>query len=765
MGNSATKPGDLLCAAKAGDADGVRQCLARGSAVDEEDEEGWTALFWAADRGEVDLLRLLLNSGAFVNKKDIWGSTALFRAARNGHMDAIRALIELGAYVNEKNNHGSTALFCAAEIGYTGAIRELVEFGAFVNEKSRNSATALFYAAQKGHAYAVRALVELGAFVNEKNSYGTTALFRATENINSDAAQVLIELGAIVNEKNKDGETALDYAARNGHTRVVEILTQLRPSAHQPSPNNESSLQDKENLGHSSSTERGEPTEGTTAVQPADTKPELTSDNASVKVSPESSDHALNQFLVVKLSRVLSNVLPTLQHHCSSMFEAEVMSKRVFCRLQGIFQQLHDVDAAEKRAALGEYSDVIARFDQFLLKHGKHDFVTRLVLRLEMIEDILQFHEDIDQVESALDLPLSSISHQTAEEDQQQLLQTFRDICDDSEIIDVHISNDRARLDAITLLRNALTRRTRSKSSCVNDYWGIITTLEKQLTSSISQPPDVVVAEWFVPPYQVECNERPFSQGSFGAVYLAKMNGADVVVKQVLTFDDGARAQFLKEVQVWSRLRHPQVLPFLGACHVGKFFFVCEYAKNGTLPEFLKKGDNRQMTWRTLHEVALGLQYLHSLRIIHGDLKGNNLLVAADGTAKLADFGLSLIIASSTTVKPEKLDAPRWRAPEVLKGESISMASDIFAFGMCIIEAVSGEYPWGNALLDAAVRRNVKNGVPLLRPGGFSDSQWELVTKMSAHDQSKRIKIAAIVDTLNDFRLEELDLKFSGLRV
>ncbi|KAF1316286.1 hypothetical protein FI667_g15529, partial [Globisporangium splendens] len=525
------------------------------------------------------------------------------------------------------------------------------------------------------------------------------------------------------------------------------------------------SLQNQGNICHSKSAEREYPNKSTTAVPLEAMSSAMSTHHDAVTEWQGAKDHVLNQFLVVKLSRVLPNVVATLQDRCSSVFEAEEMSKRVFCRLQGIFQQLHDVDEIENKIALRQYSDVIARFDQFMLGNGRHDFVTRLVLCLEMTEDILQFHEDIDQVESALDLPQSSISRQTIEEDQQQLLKTFRDICDDSEIIDVHISNDRARLDAITLLRNALTRRTRSKSSCVNDYWGIITTLEKQLTSSISQPPDVVVADWFVPPYQVECNERPFSQGSFGAVYLAKMNGADVVVKQALTFDDGARAQFLKEVQVWSRLRHPQVLPFLGACHVGKFFFVCEYAKNGTLPEFLKKGDNRQMTWRTLHEVALGLQYLHSLRIIHGDLKGNNLLVAADGTAKLADFGLSLIIASSTTVKPEKLDAPRWRAPEVLKGESISMASDIFAFGMCIIEAVSGEYPWGNALLDAAVRRNVKNGVPLLRPVGFSDSQWELVTKMSAHEQSKRIKIAAIVDTLNDFRLEELDLKFSGLRV
>jgi hypothetical protein len=382
-----------------------------------------------------------------------------------------------------------------------------------------------------------------------------------------------------------------------------------------------------------------------------------------------------------------------------------------------------------------------------------------------MIKDVLEFPKDIDQVESALNLPRSSIPKETTEEDQEKLLKIFQDICGDSKSIGVHISNDQARLDAITLLRNVLTGSRRSKSSCVNSYWELIRTLEAKLTSSSPDPPDVVVADWFVPPYHVKCTDEPFSQGSFGAVYRATMNGADVVVKQVLTLDDGARAQFLKEVQVWNRLRHPHVLPFLGACHVGKFFFVCEYASHGTLPEFLKKGDNKKMTWGKLHEVALGLRYLHSLEIIHGDLKGNNLLVGADGKAKLADFGLSLIVASSSTMKPKELGAPRWRAPEILKGESISMESDIYALGMCIIEAVSGEPPWGKMITEAGLIRKVIKGIegiPIPRPGGFSDSQWELVTKMIVYQQSERIGIAAVARALDNFHSEERASRISG---
>uniref|UniRef100_K3X9F1 Uncharacterized protein n=1 Tax=Globisporangium ultimum (strain ATCC 200006 / CBS 805.95 / DAOM BR144) TaxID=431595 RepID=K3X9F1_GLOUD len=62
------------------------------------------------------------------------------------------------------------------------------------------------------------------------------------------------------------------------------------------------------------------------------------------------------------------------------MFETEVMSRRVANRIRHVYQQLQDVDKTEKSSALDQYSGVIARFHQFLLKHGGQDFTTRLVL-------------------------------------------------------------------------------------------------------------------------------------------------------------------------------------------------------------------------------------------------------------------------------------------------------------------------------------------------------------------------------------------------
>uniref|UniRef100_K3WV62 Protein kinase domain-containing protein n=1 Tax=Globisporangium ultimum (strain ATCC 200006 / CBS 805.95 / DAOM BR144) TaxID=431595 RepID=K3WV62_GLOUD len=78
-------------------------------------------------------------------------------------------------------------------------------------------------------------------------------------------------------------------------------------------------------------------------------------------------------------------------------------------------------------------------------------------------------------------------------------------------------------------------------------------------------------------------------------------------------------------------------------CLLSLLFFVCEYATNETLPEFLKKGDNRKLKWEKPHEVALGLQHLHNRPIIHGNLKANNLFVGSDGEA---------IVTNSRTLKP-----------------------------------------------------------------------------------------------------------------
>lgn len=263
----------------------------------------------------------------------------------------------------------------------------------------------------------------------------------------------------------------------------------------------------------------------------------------------------------------------------------------------------------------------------------------------------------------------------------------------------------------------------------------------------------VVLPEWFVPSYEVELGDY-ISQGSFGAVYRGKWFDTDVVIKTLLSNTPEQRQAFMKEAQIWFMLNHPNVVRLCGACHVGmRPFFVCENAEEGTLERYLAQNGREHWVWVRLHQAALGLQYLHDRGVVHGDLKGNNILVGANMEAMLIDFGLSeLMREQDATNGISARGAYRWKAPECLNGVRPSYASDVFSFGMCIVEAVSGEYPWGATLLDAAVAHYVKRGGLPERPEAFGDDAWELVTRMCCFDPSARIDMTLVVQNLATLR-------------
>ncbi|EGZ20751.1 hypothetical protein PHYSODRAFT_495798, partial [Phytophthora sojae] len=260
--------------------------------------------------------------------------------------------------------------------------------------------------------------------------------------------------------------------------------------------------------------------------------------------------------------------------------------------------------------------------------------------------------------------------------------------------------------------------------------------------------------EWFIPWYELIVDESNcLGEGGFGSVNQAKWLDSDVVVKRVTLLNDARRAEalavFRREVDIWFGFNHPHVVRLFGACHVGKPFFVCEYAPNGTLVSYLRK--NPDEIWAKLHEAALGVQYLHARDVVHGDLKGNNIVIGSDMKAKVTDFGLSSTLVSG---------AWNWVAPELLDtSERPTLASDMYALGMCIVEALRvveavklGKtdahcLPWHVPDKGALVYQATRGKLPS-QPVTCEDIKWELVKRMCALDPEKRIKISTVVDEL-----------------
>ncbi|KAF9791048.1 kinase-like domain-containing protein [Thelephora terrestris] len=191
--------------------------------------------------------------------------------------------------------------------------------------------------------------------------------------------------------------------------------------------------------------------------------------------------------------------------------------------------------------------------------------------------------------------------------------------------------------------------------------------------------------------------------GGYADVWKGEHCGRDVAVKVIRRYLNSdlqkVVGRFCKEVVTWRTLHHPNVLALIGVTMTETKFAMISDWMNGSMREFLEKnrGANRL---KLLEDVATGLVYLHSQGMIHGDLKGANVLIDNTGHARLADFGLLKIIydpsnpsspssctqgGSARWMSPELLDPGRFR----LKKSRPTKSSDCYALGMVIYETIT----------------------------------------------------------------------------
>jgi len=134
--------------------------------------------------------------------------------------------------------------------------------------------------------------------------------------------------------------------------------------------------------------------------------------------------------------------------------------------------------------------------------------------------------------------------------------------------------------------------------------------------------------------------------------------------------------------------------------------------------------------------VAEGLTYLHDQdpAIIHGDLRGGNILISNEGRPCLSDFGLARILKlEGMTPTSEQAGSLRWMSPELLRDDIIpSASSDVWAFGMTVLELISGNHPYNKIVNDVVVFGEIKDGQIPSRPqdtkfsNGLSDELWAI---------------------------------------
>ncbi|CAN1154336.1 G-type lectin S-receptor-like serine/threonine-protein kinase At4g27290 [Linum perenne] len=192
-------------------------------------------------------------------------------------------------------------------------------------------------------------------------------------------------------------------------------------------------------------------------------------------------------------------------------------------------------------------------------------------------------------------------------------------------------------------------------------------------------------------------------EGGFGPVYKGRLpEGQEIAVKRLSKSSSQGLDEFKNEVVLFSKLQHRNLVKLLGCCiYEDEKMLIYEYMPNKCLASFIfDKSRSNKLDWcmrnQIIDGIARGLLYLHQdsrLRIIHRDLKASNILLDNDMKPKISDFGLAKTFgADQTEAKTNRVVGTHgYMSPEYVVDGKYSMKSDIFSFGVLVLELVSGK--------------------------------------------------------------------------
>ena len=254
---------------------------------------------------------------------------------------------------------------------------------------------------------------------------------------------------------------------------------------------------------------------------------------------------------------------------------------------------------------------------------------------------------------------------------------------------------------------------------------------------------------WEIPDGEFS-NVAEIGAGAFGVVYSGLWRGTRVCLKQLhkhLNADEVAQAEFRLELKIMQQLHHPHIVQFLGTTvsDDGLTSIVSEYMSGGSL-ETLFRNDEifpLKLSTKMALDCARGMAYLHGrspLPVIHRDLKPGNLMLTANRTLKIGDFGLSKTLSVRNKLPQEMSQAfnmtgetgsYRYMAPEVFRHEFYGPAVDVYAASMIYYQLFSFQQPFaGRNPVDACRAASLENLRPPIREGYMPPELAALVARM-----------------------------------
>ncbi|KAK1227627.1 Rho guanine nucleotide exchange factor [Marasmius sp. AFHP31] len=256
---------------------------------------------------------------------------------------------------------------------------------------------------------------------------------------------------------------------------------------------------------------------------------------------------------------------------------------------------------------------------------------------------------------------------------------------------------------------------------------------------------------------------HPIGGGAFGDVYKGKRGESIVCLKVLRVFEpdevEQAIKDYMREAIVWRQLDHPNLLPFLGIYYMDdtmrRLCLVSPWMERGNLVHFMKETPELVQPKSLANDVARGLSYLHDMKIVHGDLKGPNILITPDLKARIGDFGLSRVTDTQrlfTFQTNYSGGTMRWLAPELLRpGPNCvsSRESDVYAYACVCYEIFTGRLPFHELSDYAVVAAVLIQGQRPSRPTNpreIQDSVWDMMTSCWHEEPTSRPAMAKIIE-------------------
>ncbi|XP_027149496.1 serine/threonine-protein kinase STY46-like [Coffea eugenioides] len=249
--------------------------------------------------------------------------------------------------------------------------------------------------------------------------------------------------------------------------------------------------------------------------------------------------------------------------------------------------------------------------------------------------------------------------------------------------------------------------------------------------------------------------EHKIATGSNGDLYKGIFHSQDVAIKVLKAehLTETVQREFAQEVYILRKVRHKNVVQFIGACTRPPLLcIVTEYMHGGSIYDLLHKQNGvlkLPAILKVAVDVARGMSYLHQNNIIHRDLKAANLLLDENEVVKIADFGVARVQVQSGVMTAET-GTYRWMAPEVIEHKPYNHKADVFSFGIVLWELLTTKLPYEHMTPLQAAVGVVQKGLRPSIPRQTHPLVVELLERCWQQDPSSRPEFSEIVEILQD---------------